>query len=293
MNNYGTPDTISANPSSLTLSAFTAAATDACAGAAGNPCEVVLAREATALAARPGKTTVTHCITWSLGERRAAVRCQTATGHPIQCCGHGLLCSASLWLARWRAAGVLAACDADVPCRREDDIVWIGLPAERCEPVQVPDWLPGALGTDDILACANAGPDDGYLVMEMPRDYDLGAISPPGASLATNTARALIVTCAVSSSRALYDEQVHLRYFAPQYGVPEDAATGSAMRVLARYWHGLAGELVALQRSPALGYLRARLDGDRAWVGGHVSSLTTGNINNTSRDLIGDTAGHG
>jgi predicted PhzF superfamily epimerase YddE/YHI9 len=220
------------------------------------------------------------------------VSCRTATGEPIQCCGHGLLCSASLWLERWQSPGVLAACGADIACLRENDTVWIGLPAVPCEPVPTPRWLPVALqglDADTVLACAGAGPEDGYLVVEMPRDYDLAAITPPGANLAADTGRALIVTCAVSTRLALYDEQVQFRYFAPQYGVVEDAATGSAMRVLARYWQALDSELVALQLSPARGYLRARLDGDRAWVGGHVSSITQG----IKQDITGDTARHG
>lgn len=243
-----------------------------------------MARAAPVPLEQSGATGGTRCMTWPEGRNRAVVRCLTAAGQPIQCCGHGLLCSASLWLARWQSPGVLAACDTNIPCRREGDLVWIGLPALPCEPVATPQWAARVLGDTDaaaILACASAGPEDGYMVIQMQPDYDLAAIAPPERNLAAFTGRALIVTCAVTARTALCDEQVHFRYFAPQYGVVEDAATGSAMRVLAPYWHAPGRELVALQRSSAHGYLRARLEGDRAWVGGHVAHIT------------GETVGHG
>jgi predicted PhzF superfamily epimerase YddE/YHI9 len=98
-------------------------------------------------------------------------------------------------------------------------------------------------------------------------------IPVPDTSLGIYTRRALIVTCAVSKDLALQGENIHLRYFAPQYGIAEDAATGSAMRVLAGYWQqrGLGDELQALQRSPEGGLLWSRVQNQTTWVGGYVS----------------------
>ena len=121
-------------------------------------------------------------------------------------------------------------------------------------------------------ACAEAGDSAGYLVLEWPADTDLTSLDPPGDSLRLHTTRALIATCRVSPSASLAGEDIQLRYFAPQYGVDEDAATGSAMRVLASYWQqrGLGNHLQGLQRSARGGWLFSRLENARVWVGGIV-----------------------
>jgi hypothetical protein len=54
---------------------------------------------------RLGSTT--RCLTRDLGEKQAEVRCFSDQGRPIECCGHGLLCSAAFWRARWGCDGVL------------------------------------------------------------------------------------------------------------------------------------------------------------------------------------------
>lgn len=232
--------------------------------------------EARASAARPGPTLVTRCLTWSEGSRRAGLRCYTAAGHPIKCCGHGLLCSAWHWLHHWNGEGVLTTCDSDIPCRLEDGVTWVGFPALFAEPCPVPGWVPVVLAGQPATRCARAGPEDGYLIIELAANTDLTTIIAPDATLAAWTRRALIVTCRVDSETALYDEHFHFRYFAPQYGVAEDNATGSAMRILARHWRDLGDELAALQRSPAGGYLRSRLDRGGVWVGGTVSPDNNG-----------------
>jgi len=117
---------------------------------------------------------------------------------------------------------------------------------------------------------AEAGGDGDYLVLEWPENSDIARLPLPGATLAQHTTRAVIATCIVNGSASLGGEHVQLRYFAPQYGVSEDTATGSAMRVLACYWQsrGLGDQLQGLQRSPEGGWLFSRMSGDKVWVGG-------------------------
>jgi len=64
-------------------------------------------------------------------------------------------------------------------------------------------------------------------------DFDLKHIAPPDNGLSNWPQRAIICTAAQPSTGT---DAITLRYFAPQYGVVEDTATGSAMRVLADYW---------------------------------------------------------
>ena len=155
--------------------------------------------------------------------------------------------------------------------RHESGVGWIASDTLSLAAVAVPAWA-GLLGDDRPVACAEAGDDRGYLVLEWPQDTDLTRLAPPGVELEQHTLRALVATCRVSPTQARAGEDIHLRYFAPQYGVREDMATGSAMRVLAGYWHarGLGDRLQGLQRSERGGWLYSRLQGDRVWVGGIV-----------------------
>lgn len=162
----------------------------------------------------------------------------------------------------------------EIPCRFEGQRIWLGFPPMPTEPCEVLDWLPGLLGNSPV-ACAFAGGEDDYLIVEMAADACLENLPVPGEELVARTRRALIVTSMVVSEDALCGEQFHYRYFAPQHGVPEDIATGSAMRILAGYWQqrGLGSRLQALQRSAEGGRLWSRMEEGRVWVGGRVSLI--------------------
>ncbi|MEM1112831.1 MAG: PhzF family phenazine biosynthesis protein [Pseudomonadota bacterium] len=246
------------------LQAFVGARdTLATARARGNPC--LVARLSQAPTSLPGTASATQCLTWPLASRSAAVACFTAGAHRIQCCGHGLLSCAHLWLTDWDGQGTLFNGEAALPCEFRADRTWVGLPQLRTRPCEVPVWASAVLGCA-VSGSAVAGADDGYLVLEVADTVSLQAVLPPTESLARHTARALIVTCQGSG------EDIHYRYFAPQYGVPEDSATGSALRVLAPYWQhrGLPNCLAARQDSQAGGLLFSELRDGRCWIGGRI-----------------------
>jgi predicted PhzF superfamily epimerase YddE/YHI9 len=218
---------------------------------------------------------VTLCRTWPLGERRAAVRCWTPGGRPIDCCGHGLLGCAMLWSRRWKNGGTLVSGQISLPTRSDGELHWIGFPGLAVRPANAADFSRGqtleqleSLIGAPLANCAVAGGSQGYLIAELVQDDALSKLRPPGAALGNATERALIVTSRSSHSA----DRIEFRYFAPQYGVSEDSATGSAMRVLASYWQhrGLGEALEALQLSPAGGLLRSAIEGGITWVGGIV-----------------------
>jgi PhzF family phenazine biosynthesis protein len=70
------------------------------------------------------------------------------------------------------------------------------------------------------------------------------------------------------------------RYFAPNYGVDEDPATGSAHCVLTPYWAGRLGkqQLRAQQISARIGDLVCTLRGDRVTLAGHAVLYLEGAI---------------
>ena len=129
----------------------------------------------------------------------------------------------------------------------EDDCAWIGLPPINSEPCAVPRWI-REFFPEAPWRAALAGGESGYLILEWPAGFDLTELPDDPAI------------------------DVQLRYFAPQHGVPEDTATGSAMRVLATYWMNreLNDGLHAYQCSPYGGELRSRIRDGYTWVGGRV-----------------------
>ena len=73
-------------------------------------------------------------------------------------------------------------------------------------------------------------------------------------------------------------EDVASRVFVPYCGIDEDPVTGSAHAALLPYWAKKLGrhEFTAIQASAREGFLRCRLAGNRAVLGGHCRTVITG-----------------
>lgn len=188
-----------------------------------------------------------------------------------------------MWLGRWNSHGILTTADSQIQCRRLLNRVWLGFTTIELSAEPSPNWLAQHLNiTVDHTAVTPA--EAGYIVAELPKDTQLTLVQAPNTVLSKHTRRALIVTCRASANRSAAGEAFQFRYFAPQYGVTEDPATGSAMRVLMRYWHNrglfegspatLDRPVKALQCSATGGILYGALENSRIWVGGHVTELT-------------------
>ncbi|WOJ92754.1 PhzF family phenazine biosynthesis protein [Congregibacter variabilis] len=216
----------------------------------------------------PSPDLYTQCLSWPIDDDVCAVRCWSPADTQIKLCGHGLLCCGAAWSAADRAVGQLEMNGLRAAFHAEGDRFWIGLPSISCVACRVPHWI-GEFFPVLPWRAAEAGDENGYLVLEWPQGFDLRALPIPAYALRRRSNRALIVTSRGSRSSPV---DVQLRYFAPQHGVPEDTATGSAMRVLATYWmnRDLDEQLTAQQCSRYGGELRSRVDGELTWVGGRV-----------------------
>ena len=153
----------------------------------------------------------------------------------------------------------------------------LDLPADPASPGRLPDPLkeqwPGA-----VVA---VGHTSFFTVVvlssaEAVRDYvpDLAAIASTGA-------KALLLTAAAApGSGADYV----LRVFAPNVGIDEDPATGSAQCAAGPYWAAELGRasLVAhqLSRRGAVLYVRPR--GERVSLAGHATTVLTGHLHGAS-----------
>ena len=130
----------------------------------------------------------------------------------------------------------------------------------------VPVWTQAAFSHKPARA-AIAGGEEGYLVLEYDPEITLAALEVVFDHIKANTLRAVIVT-----QVAAKDYDFLLRYFAPQYGMDEDAVTGSANRVLADYWARRTGakNFRALQCSTDGGVVLMRLQPHYVEISGHL-----------------------
>ena len=236
--------------------------------AEGNPCG--LRALATALPDQLPAGPTTRCLTRDLGERRAEVRCFSDQGRPIECCGHGLLCSAAFWRARWGSDGGLVNGATHIPFRQEGALIWLQFPYPDLTPSALPQGIDRLL-SGAALSCDRVGTASGYLLVELQSSDELTAMTPPGEALKALTDRALLVYVRCAQNNATPTPYC-FRYFAPQYGSAEDTATGSAMRLITasagtRYTDH---EIMAAQLSPGGGLLYGAVEGDTVWVGGQV-----------------------
>jgi predicted PhzF superfamily epimerase YddE/YHI9 len=157
-----------------------------------------------------------------------------------------------------------AADDSDPP------ITPITLVYNRPSPTDcpVPAFAADVLGVQPLTA-AEVGDSSGYLVLEVADTSALEALQPDFSALTAATGRALIVT-----AKAMHADGpgIVFRYFAPQYGTPEDAATGSAAVQLAAFWSSRleCQRFTAVQLSPQGACLQLGCDADSVELSARV-----------------------
>lgn len=184
-------------------------------------------------------------------------------GTRIKFCGHGALAAAWVLLNGHESnTETLQFSNADRSWqarRSGDDAADIELTYERpaLQNCAVPDFAALALGLAPVFAAKAGGAQD-YFIFELADADSLRALQPDFAAINAATERAVIATAREAAAGFVF------RYFAPQYGNPEDAATGSAAVQLAAYWSArLQVEcLTARQLSPQGAEMRLGCHGD-------------------------------
>jgi predicted PhzF superfamily epimerase YddE/YHI9 len=206
------------------------------------------------------------------GAGRYVAETYSPDGTRIKFCGHGALAAA--WLALnehepdaesvafmnknhdWQARRSSAA-DADI-------VLSYSCPT----PVvcAVPDFAEACLG----VVPAEVGAPTDYLILELDSVQTVQGLQPDFAAINAATERALIVTAAKMDTEM--PGCVVFRYFAPQYGTPEDAATGSAATQLAAYWLPRLNTQYcnAQQLSPQGAWMQLHQQGDTVELGARV-----------------------
>ena len=113
---------------------------------------------------------------------------------------------------------------------------------------------------------AFSGPDNGHFIAHFQSEAQVINLHAYSKIIRQKTQRVLIAIAAAISK----PYTVVQRVFAPQYGPPEDAATGSAAAITAQYWFLYSGinHFTLLQRSKRTGLIDVACRGERVSVAG-------------------------
>jgi len=189
----------------------------------------------------------------------------------IRLCGHATLASGHVLLGRdggesvtfrTRKAGILEV------RRMAAGGYELALPAIAVEPGEWAEAV-AALGAAPVEMWRNA---DGYGVYLYENEAQVRALLPDFRRLAALGDDQFI--CTAPGDRT----DVVSRVFVPGAGVDEDSVTGSAHAVLTPFWAARLDResFTAHQASARGGDLACRLDGDKAWLGGHCVTVVEG-----------------
>lgn len=158
----------------------------------------------------------------------------------IQYCGHGMIAAAKMIFAKSDVSEIIINNTTAALLRRHsasNDVIELAMPRLTATMQAVPGWMRNVLtlNAESVLPGYSAVSDkeDGYLLLEITpvlNVKDFSALKLDLTPVCNNTKRAVVVIQFDREKKHLY-----MRYFAPQYGVIEDTATGSVMRLVADY----------------------------------------------------------
>src|SRR5829696_1525614 len=186
-------------------------------------------------------------------------------------CGHGTLAAAHALRETGKIAdggyASFATHSGRLSATVGDGWVELDFPSEPAEPAQAPAALIEALGVTPRFVGRNRLD---YLV-ELDSEAAVRALAPDLACLRDVETRGVIVTSRAQTPG--FD--IVSRFFAPRFGIGEDAVTGSAHCCLGPYWSSRLGtdQLIALQASARTGVLRVRIDGARVLLRGRAITI--------------------
>ncbi len=213
------------------------------------------------------------CVFWqeSLESKPLRVRIFNQK-QEIQFCGHGLLALAAFLKRqdKFKSSGLeVALKSAFAELKTEKNNVWIGFEPMRFEPVNLSDVRVSSFSEAPSHA-ALVGDENGYMILEWPKAFDLKNLTLNFQTLLDSTHRAVIAT-----QRAGNTYDFYLRYFAPAYGANEDPATGSANRILATYWQSRLGksQFTAKQLSASGAVILSKIEKKKVWISGKVKII--------------------
>jgi len=152
---------------------------------------------------------------------------------------------------------------------READLLTLDFPAQVGVPCETPP---------EMIEALRAKPRECFRAMDymavFETEDDITKIQPDFRRLKNLDLRGLIITAPGKTTDFVS------RFFAPNCGIDEDPATGSAQCTLAPYWAKRLSKtaLTNRQLSKRTGTFRCRVDGDRVFISGATARYLEGTI---------------
>lgn len=192
----------------------------------------------------------------------------------VDLCGHATLASTFVLyehLGTDSAEILFNTRSGELKAWRERDLIRMRFPAYPPEPCDAPEALSAGLGAKPV-ACYR-GPN--YLAV-FETQAEIAVLAPNMAELERLGRHGAIVTAPAQDSE--YD--FVSRFFAPQFGIPEDPVTGAAHCMLTPYWAKRLDkkQLVGRQISRRGGTVHCQLEDDAVVLGGHAVLTVRGEI---------------
>jgi len=159
--------------------------------------------------------------------------------------------------------------------RLDDEQLSMSFPAIAVEAVDISDTLKAALGCSPVSAWKGHYTEDQFDLMAVFDEADkVISIQPHFSNFSELNSRGVIVTAAGKSCDFIS------RYFAPEFGIPEDPVTGSAHCLSAPYWASELNKSVlsAVQMSKRTGKVECRVSTDRVELVGSAVEYLKGSI---------------
>jgi PhzF family phenazine biosynthesis protein len=187
-------------------------------------------------------------------------------------CGHGTLASAYVVFNRQKPgtnAVTFGSRSGPLHVSLKDGRVELDLPAMPATPCAAPAGTVEALGAAPVQTLHASS-----LVAVFDAESQVRSLAPDMTLLARIDPHGVIVTAPGS------DVDFVTRFFAPNLGIPEDPATGSAHCTLTPYWSARLGKqsLRARQVSERGGELWCEMVGDRVRLAGYAAPYLEGTI---------------
>ncbi|WP_406350779.1 PhzF family phenazine biosynthesis protein [Streptomyces sp. NBC_00658] len=213
------------------------------------------------------------------GEADWALRWFTPVAE-VAMCGHATLATAHVLHTTGAHEGPVRFATLSgvlIATPHEDGSITLDFPTAPLTPVEIPDKVAEALGTQP-LSVFDTGPNIGDLLIEVADEKTVRGLTPDHKALARYSERGIIATARAEDPSQGYD--FVSRCFFPNLGIDEDPVTGSAHTALAPYWSERLGrpDLTGLQASARSGLVRTRLRGDRTLLTGRAVTVIEGEL---------------
>ena len=192
----------------------------------------------------------------------------------VDLCGHATLASAAVLFFHEEYPGneitFFSSRSGILSVSRNDGMLTLDFPTDRYDRADM---------SPQIIACFDRQPLEAYrgktdYMLVFNNEEAIARISPDFAAISKIKARGLIVTAPGN------EVDFVSRFFAPQSGINEDPATGSAHTTLIPYWAQKTGrnELSAIQLSARKGFLACAYHDDRVKISGRTKTYLQGEI---------------